>query len=155
MAEGIDGTFDFVGNAIRVSNAPPRTIELLSALQGALRKAEQNKPAAEVISEIEQTSPELASAIQKKVSSTGAHILAGLLVTLLAGCSMSTTLDLNVLLDQIHVYATGAEPYAADSVQPRSEETHRTSRQQRRHIERQAKKQQRQNEQRHSRKPKR
>ncbi|WP_141343359.1 hypothetical protein [Bradyrhizobium sp. USDA 3458] len=153
VAEGIDGTFDFVGNAIRVLDAPPRTIELLSALQDALRKAEQAKPVAEVISRVEETSPELARAIQGKVSSRGPLILAGLLCSLLASCSVNATLDLNTLIDQVHTYWTGAEPYP-DSARSGSEQPPGLNRQQRRHQERHAKKQQRQTELRRPKKPK-
>ncbi len=154
-AGAIDGTFDFVGNSIRVIDAPPRTIAILSILQTALSESQQGKPEAEVISKIEKASPELALAIQKKVSASGKPILIGLLLTLLAGCSMNTTLDWNQLVDQVHVYATGSDPYPTGAIQSQSEATPKISRQQRRYKERQAKKQQRQTEPRPSTKPKR
>src|SRR4051812_4973923 len=41
MAKAIDGTFDFVGNTIKVHpGAPPRTVAILKVLQTALREAE-------------------------------------------------------------------------------------------------------------------
>ncbi|WP_143279127.1 hypothetical protein [Bradyrhizobium sp. C9] len=153
----IDGTFDFVSNAIRVKSAPARTLAILSVLQSALRDAEQGKPDAEVLSRIETASPELAGAIQKKVSASAKPILASLLFALLAGCSMNTTLDWNKLIDQVHVYATGADPYPQTSrpaeSQSRPEEKPKMSRQQQRHKERQAKKQRRQSERQSSKKP--
>jgi hypothetical protein len=157
IANGLDGTFDFVGNAINVKHATPRTLAILAVLQSALREAQQGKPEAEVISEIEKASPELAHAIQKKVSTSGKPLLAGLLLTLLAGCSMDTRLDWNRLVDQVHVYSTGANPYPgleqAEASQSESGEKPKPSRQQRRYKERQAKKQQRQTERQQPKKP--
>jgi hypothetical protein len=158
-ARVIDGTFDFVGNAIRVRSAPPRTIGILSVLQTALREAEGGMPPDEVISKIETASPELASAIRKKVAIGGWTVLGGVLISLLASCSMNTNLNWNQLVDQVHVYQTGKEPYpglgqsgpSASEPESRAE----PSRQQRRHKERQAKKQQRQIERQKPKAPKR
>jgi hypothetical protein len=157
IADGIDGTFDYVDNAIRVIRAPPKTIAIVSVLQRALREAEQGRPEAEVINKIEATSAELADAIRKKVSTSKKPILVTLLLSLLASCSVSSTLNWNQLVDQVHVYQTGADPYSgldqATASMSDSDDKPKASRQQRRYNERQAKKQQRQIERRQLKKP--
>jgi hypothetical protein len=143
-AAGIDGTFDFVKNTIAVRSAPPRTIAILEILQSALHEANHGKPDAEVIAKIEKASPELATAIKAKISRARKPALAALLMALLvSSCSMATnaTLDWNKLVDQVHVYATGATPYP--TTQSSSADNTRVTRQQRRHQERQEKKKQR------------
>ncbi|WP_050043719.1 hypothetical protein [Bradyrhizobium sp. LTSPM299] len=155
-ARVVDGKFDFVENAIRVVHAPQETIEILRVLQTALDEARQGKPEAEVVSTIEASSPELAVAIKKKMSAGGA--LTALLLTLLASCSNSTTLNWNQLVDQVHVYATGQEPYprltplAAPAEEP--EARPKQTRQQRRHQERQEAKKARQQRPQQPKKPK-
>ncbi|MDI1264515.1 MAG: hypothetical protein PS018_14765 [bacterium] len=108
----IDGTFDFVGNAIKVLAAPPRTIEILKALQAALRAAEAGEPEEKVLAHIEKESPELAKAA-KTAAKGGRHLLVGALLLLAAQCSVNvtSTLDVNELVDQVHVYVTGSSPY--------------------------------------------
>jgi ribosome-associated translation inhibitor RaiA len=153
IAQAIDGTFDFVGNAIKVKSAPPRTLAILSVLQKALEEAQQGKPEGEVLSKIEQASPELASAIQATIAKSGKPILVVLLLSLLATCSTNTTLNWNQLVDQVHVYATGSDPYPTGSIQAEPEAKPKISRQQRRYKERQTKKRQRQTEPRKPAKP--
>jgi hypothetical protein len=110
-AKTVDGTFDFVGNAMRVHpGAPQRTIEILKVLQSALREAEGGASDEKVIDTIARASPVLASAIQRKTKQ-GGFILITLLLALLASCSTEATLDWNQLVDQLKVYATGGDPY--------------------------------------------
>ena len=161
MAHPLEGTFDFVGNAIRVIKAPPKTIAILSVLQEALNEVQKGVPAAEVISKIEKASPAFASALKEKTARAGPSILATVLLSLLATCSMNmnttATLNWNQLVDQVHVYQTEKEPYPGlgQSVPNASEpETKpKISRQQRRYKERQTKKQQQPPEQRSPKKP--
>jgi hypothetical protein len=56
-AQTVDGTFDFIGNAIRASNAPPRTIAILQILQSALAAAQSGEPDAKVLDKIKDASP--------------------------------------------------------------------------------------------------
>jgi hypothetical protein len=159
MAEGIDGNFDFVGNAIRVNRASPRTLAILTVIQAALVEAQQGKPESEVIATIEKASPELATEIRKKVSRAGQPVLVALLLSLLATCSISTTgtLNWNQLVDQVRVYQTGKAPYpglersAPNASEPEAKP--KMSRQQRRYKERQTKKQQQRTERQHPKKP--
>jgi hypothetical protein len=94
-AQTVDGTFDFVGNAIEVRNAPPRTIAILKVLQSALAAAQMGEADSKVLAKIKKASPELAEEIQKVTVSSGMSLLA-LLVTLMVGnCSMTTNTSLN------------------------------------------------------------
>jgi hypothetical protein len=139
-AQTVDGTFDFVGNAIRVRNAPPRTIAILEVLQSALAAAQKGEADSKVLAKIKKASPELAEEIQKATVSSGTPLLA-LLVTLMVGnCSMTTntSLNWNQLIDQVWVYATKAAPYPNLGGPA---ETPKINRQQRRSQERQTKKQ--------------
>ncbi|MFC7699644.1 hypothetical protein ACFQX9_23450 [Bradyrhizobium sp. GCM10028915] len=156
-ARVIEGNFDFVGHAVRVRRAPPRTLAILTVLQEALQDVERGKPTDEAISKIERASPELASAIRKTIGSAGKPLLGTLLFALLASCSMSTRLDWNQLVDQVHVYRTGAAPYPglgqSGSSASETESKAEPSRQQRRYKERQTKKRQRQIERQRPKKP--
>jgi hypothetical protein len=139
------------------SDRAPTTLAILGVLQTALNEAQQGKAEAEVIRKIESASPDLAKAIEKKVSIGGKLVLVPLLLGLLASCSTSTTLNWNQLVDQVHVYQTGKEPYPGlgqstpSASEPESKPA--PNRQQRRYTERQAKKQQRQTERQQPKKP--
>lgn len=110
MADAIEGTFDFVGNFIKVyPGTPRRTIAILSVLQKALRESQEGAVDTAVIDTIAKASPALAKEISKKLSSHKGLILSGLLMALLAGCSQS--INWNQMVDQVRVYSTGAEPY--------------------------------------------
>lgn len=138
-AHGIDGTFDFVGNSIAVHpGTPARTLEILAVLQSALREAQAGSPVEQVVDRIAAASPALAKEIRKRPLASSGLIL--LLLTLLASCSTEAKLDWNLLIDQVRVYVTGADPYPSlgqTDVPPKM------TRQQRRHQERQFEKQQR------------
>src|SRR4051812_9814724 len=56
-ASFLDGTFDFVGNALRISNPSPRALAILSALQEALRAANAGKPVEEAVAPLQNVSP--------------------------------------------------------------------------------------------------
>jgi hypothetical protein len=146
IASVVDGTFDFVGNTIRVISAPPRTIAILSVLQEALRAANAGKNQEEIVAGLKQHSPEFAKAAETAIKG-GRITLAMLLLYLLASCSTNfqQTLDWNKLVDQVRVYMTGATPYpdlGKKETSPSSEQQSEPSRQQRRQRERQIKKQQ-------------
>jgi hypothetical protein len=105
-----------------------------------------------IITEIERNSPELANAARLAVSRGGILSLIALLFSLLVSCSsnISQTLDWNEIVDQAHVYMTGADPYPLQggtrTQGPAIDEPEQQiSRQQRRHQERQSKKQQKHN----------
>lgn len=111
IAHGVDGTFDFVGNAIKVHpGAPPRTIEILSTLQEALRDLQAGKADDIVLENIAKASPELARAIKREQLPIRQGFFL-LILTLLANCSTNANLNWNQLIDQVRVYSTGAEPY--------------------------------------------
>ena len=140
VADAVDGTFDFIGNFVRVRNAPPRTIAILEILQSALTAAQKGEPDAKVLDKIKDASPELAREIHQATTSSGKPLL-GLLLLLLAGnCSTTTntSLNWNQLVDQVRVYATGADPYPGLE---NSAEKPKMNRQQRRSQERQTRKQ--------------
>jgi hypothetical protein len=139
-AQIIDGTFNFLGNAILVRDAPPRTIAILQTLQNALAASQKGEADAKVLDKIKDASPELADQIQKATVASGKPLV-GLLLLLLAGnCSMATntSLNWNQLVDQVRVYATGASPYPELG---NTVEKPKMNRQQRRSQERQTKKQ--------------
>jgi hypothetical protein len=140
MANAVDGTFDFVGNFVRVKNAPPRSIAILQLLQSALAAAQKGEPDAKVLDRIKTASPELAKEIQKATVAGGKPLIAVLLVLLAGNCSMSanTSLNWNQLVDQARVYATGGDPYPGLG---NSAEKPKMNRQQRRSQERQTRKQ--------------
>jgi hypothetical protein len=75
IANAVDGTFDFVGNLIRVQNAPPRSVAILQVLQSALLAAEKGEPEAKVLGTIKEASPELAEQIQKATVASGKPLL--------------------------------------------------------------------------------
>lgn len=111
-ADVLDGTFDFVGDAIKVRKAPPQTIEILAALQEALRAAQGGKSTDEVLAPIKKQSPQLATEAESVIKKHGRTALIVVLLTMLAQCSnLQMTADLNKLIDQMHVYATGKDPY--------------------------------------------
>jgi plasmid stabilization system protein ParE len=145
MARMIDGTFDFIGDAITVRAAPARTIAILTALQGALRAAQGGQKETEVVDELRKASPEFAAVAQTAISKGGLHTLIVLLVLLLANCSMKLdqTLDWNRLIDQAFQYLGGetpAGPERKEASQSEPEQPPKLSRQQRRQQERQSKK---------------
>jgi hypothetical protein len=150
-AHTVDGTFDFVGNAIRVSNAPPRTIAILQVLQTALSAAQKGEPDARVLDKIKDASPELAEEIQKVTASSGRSLLVVLLL-MVGNCSTTTntSLNWNQLVDQVRVYATGGTPYPGLGNSAKEAET---SKPQPRSQEPQTKKQQQQPERPHPKKP--
>jgi hypothetical protein len=140
IANAVDGTFDFVGNLVRVQNAPPRSIAILQVLQSALIAAQKGDPDAKVLEQIQEASPELAKEIQKATVTGGRPLLPVLLLLLAGSCSTTTntSLNWNQLIDQARVYATGGDPYPG---LVNSEEKPKMNRHQRRSQERQTKKQ--------------
>lgn len=82
-ARAIDGTFDFVGNAIRVRRAPPQTLAILEVLQEALRAAQAGASQEEIARPIERVSPELAARAGSLISRFGLHAFVYLLIWLL------------------------------------------------------------------------
>lgn len=145
LARGLDGTFDFVGNEITVRSATPRTLEILKALQAAIKAEAEGKSDDEIISHVEKASPELAAATKEAAKTGGRGLLAVILVLLAAQCSMSvnSTLDINQLIDQVHVYTTGSAPYPGSGQTQKalpSEQKAGPNRQQRRQQERQSRK---------------
>lgn len=159
-AHGVDGRFDFLGEAIKVKSAPPRTLAILEVLQEALRAAQAGEEADRILARMEQAAPEFAPAAHAAVKKGGLVTLIALLVYLLTNCSahVQQSLDWNQLIDQAHVYLTGSDPYPGlGQKEARSSEPERKrelSRQQRRQQERQAKKQQQRSERPVKRKPK-
>jgi hypothetical protein len=138
-ADIVDGTFNFLGNVVQVTNAPPRTIAIIKVLQAALNAAQQGEPDTKVLDKIKDASPELADQIQKATVASGKPLV-GLLLLLLAGnCSIATNTspDWNQLVDQVRVYATGGDPYPGLG---NSAEKTKMNRHQRRSQERQTKK---------------
>lgn len=161
MATVIDGTFDFVGNTIKVKSAPPRTIALLTVLQEALQAARAGKAEKEIVSKLEEQSIEFASIAQMAIKKGGVLFLITMLVYLLASCSanIQQALDWNLLIDQARVYLTGGDPYPGlgrkEATQSLPERKSGPSRQQQRYKERQTKKQQQRTAPQRPRKPKR
>jgi hypothetical protein len=157
QAAGLDGTYDFVGNAITVLKAPQRTLEILKALQDALRAARAGEPEDKVLAHIAKAAPSLAIAIRQETRKGGRGLLTLLILLLLAHCSSEATLDVNQLVDQVHVYMTGAEPYPGierkETASP-SERKAGPNRQQRRKQEHQSKKQKQPSGQKAPQKPK-
>jgi ribosomal protein S27AE len=146
-ADVLDGTFDFLANAIHVKSAPPKTLGILHALQDVLSQAQKGADEQEIIQALSKESPELAHAASDVIKRGGVSALIALLIYLLASCSanIEQTLDWNELVDQAHVYLIGADPYPLGESRTQDQETRepsqQTSRQQRRHRERQSKKQ--------------
>jgi hypothetical protein len=70
----IDGTFDFMGNAVLVRDAPPQTIAILEILQAALTSAHKGEPNAKVLDKIKGASPELAREIHQATASSGMNL---------------------------------------------------------------------------------
>ena len=149
----VEGNFDLTAGELRVNSAPPRTIEILDALHLAYRQVESGADEGEVIATLAKASPEISAAASKASARYGRSGLVCLLLLLLAQCAANThaTLDWNKLIDQAHVYMTGAEPYsqqAEPSAVSRSKTEQRSgqdderqpSRQQRRQTERQERK---------------
>lgn len=149
----IDGSFDFVGNVLRVHSAPPETIEVIKILQEALREAQSGKPDDEVLANLEKKSPETARGLKSLLSKTGTTLAVGLFL-ILGGCDIQSKLDWNVLVDQVHTYTTGKAPYPIPgAAQANADTKPKISRQHRRWLERQNKKKQRQHGSRPLRKP--
>jgi hypothetical protein len=154
-ANGIDGTFDFVENAIRVKQAPPKTIEILKALQGAIAAARAGADQEAIVDELQRQSPEFAGLARQAIRKGGLASLIAILLYLLTSCSANVhqTLDWNELVDQAHSYMTGADPYPLQGNhiqdQATDEQTPHISRQQRRQQERQTKKLQKHSEKPH------
>jgi predicted Zn finger-like uncharacterized protein len=103
-ANGLDGTFDFVDNAIRIRQAPPKTIEILKALQDAAAAATAGADQDAIVEELQRKSPEFAEAARQAIHKGGLASLIVLLVYLLTSCSANVrqTLDWNELVDQAH-----------------------------------------------------
>jgi hypothetical protein len=146
MANGIDGTFDFVENAIRVKQAPPKTLEILKALQDAVASAMAGADENTIVEELQRKSPEFAELASLTLQKSGLVSLIFLLVYLLTSCSanIDQTLDWNKLVDQAHVYITGSDPYPLGETRTQGQATdehpQHMSKQQRRQQERQSKK---------------
>ena len=149
-ADVLDAQYDFVGNAINVSGASKKTIEIFTALQTWLRAAQGGEQEQEILAEIEKASPELAFKAQDAVRKGGISLLILLLLTLLHGCTQNIheTVDWNELVDQAHSYITGSDPYPIvrnhTEAQESDDKSPKMTRQQRRKQERQSRKQGRQ-----------
>jgi hypothetical protein len=149
-ADVLDGQYDFVGNAINVSGAPKKTIEILTALQTALRAAQAGEREQEILAKIGKASPELAVEAQDAVRKGGIYLLILLLLALLHGCTQNIheSVDWNELVDQAHTYITGSDPYPIERTHTEAQESDdkspKMSRQLRRQQERQSRKQQKQ-----------
>lgn len=157
VAQAADGTFgDAEGRPVMLSGTP-RSAAIMAVLEGALNAARQGQSIESIITPIRQASPELADIVTKEANRGGIYAVICMLLYLMTSCAQhsSTSLNLNQLVDQAHVYATGseaypglgdspAEPQSTGTVEkgrpPRSEKQSGPSRQQRRQIERQAKK---------------
>lgn len=112
MADVLDGTYDFVGNAITIRKASPRTVEILTALQEAARAAQAGKSKDEVLAPLKKQSPELAKAGETVVAKRGMAILAAALIVCLQSCKVDVhaTIDLNRFIDQMYAIARGNDP---------------------------------------------
>jgi hypothetical protein len=144
----LDGTFDVVGSNLRVANAPETTRKIFEILGLAIRESVSGKADEEIIKQIEKISPELAKAAREFTFKSGSGIIM-LLLFLLSFCQNNLKIDVhqeinwNQLVDQANVYVTGHDPYPGLSEPKESGKIKPLSRQQRRHLARQANKQQR------------
>ncbi len=109
-ADIIDGTFDFVGNAIRLQNPSSELIAVLTALQSALRAA-QNGDIEATEAALREAPSNVAEAAILLIQRYGLRPFTFMLMFLLTSCSTEATLDVNKIVDQFHVYITGAQPY--------------------------------------------
>ena len=101
----IEGTFDFVDDAIYVKKAPAQTIEILKILQETLIKARNSNSNEEILSEIVNVSPKFGDFLRLYLNKYGINAFIILILCLLQTCSNHTTMDWNELIDQIHQYA--------------------------------------------------
>jgi hypothetical protein len=148
-----DYDYDFLGNA-KMSSASPETIKVMKALQAALQAAVRAEGSGDsedkIIEDLQIDSPEFAVAARGVVRRCGIGTLILALLFLLNSCSknLTATLNWNELVDQLHVYTTGSEPYPIvqnhTEAQENNDSSAQMSRQQRRRQERQSRKQQKQ-----------
>jgi hypothetical protein len=131
----IDGTFDFVGNVIRVRAASPETIDVLRRLQGAIAAANAAASPAEAVAEATRSLPEAREEIAKSGAS-GKAVLVAILLAAMSSCSNSvkfdTKLDINDLIRQAREISIsrslpGHLPTSAGSSSPPSTQTPQTS----------------------------
>jgi len=158
-ARFLDGEFDFLDNAIKVLKAPQRTIDVIEALQQALRAAQAGKTEDEVVAPLEKAAPEIAATSRNIAKKGGLGLLAAILLATLAQCASNThtTLDINRLFDQVYAAISGKPLISTpQKLQPNSpsEQKEPLSRQQRRLQERQTKKLQQSNARQNQSRPK-
>ncbi len=125
MGKVIDGTFDFVGNSVKVKKAPQTTIDVLNILQNAMELARSGSSQEEVISKISEASPDLGEKATTIYSRGGLPMLILFIFFLLQQCTGNTSgkIDYNILFDQFLVAATDSEPYPSLSALLASKET--------------------------------
>jgi hypothetical protein len=118
IADVIEGTFDHIGDTIRVRSAPPRTHDILRALHKAASSVENGEDTESVIAELEKETPEFAKLARFASKKGGKVAVMYLLAFLISQCQLKidATVDLNLLLAQAHSYMTENAPYS--EIQP-------------------------------------
>lgn len=149
-AKAIEGTFDFIENAIRVRDAPKASVDIIGLLQLTLKEARAGNTTESIIARLHDADPVFAEQASKIVQKGGLPALTLMLIFLLNTCAAnpSTSLDWNRLVDQVYVYITGNQNYQfpehTSEQTSKSQQPQEQNRQQRRQQERQTKKQERQ-----------
>jgi hypothetical protein len=110
VSDVIEGTFDHIGDSIKVRRAPQRTHDILHALQRAVSLVESGEDEESVIAELEKASPEFAKMVRTAAVKGGPGSVMLLLLFLISRCD--GTLDWNQLADQGYFYMTGNAPYS-------------------------------------------
>lgn len=127
----IDGTFDFMGVALIINRASPKTLQIVEAMQAAVSAARTGSNENLILKRLRQHSPEFAELALKTLRKRGIQGFIFLLVLLLTNCSanIEQTLDRNKLFDQARVYITGDDPYPLAGNHILGQETHEQSQQ--------------------------
>ena len=102
MAEGL---FENAAGIMRVSNAPPRTIAIVKALQTALKASIAGAGDDEVLADLASISPEIENAIRHVRTGRDVAlsvVLFAMLTTCVSNTKVSVNLDVNQLVDQFY-----------------------------------------------------
>lgn len=102
MAWLIDGEFTIIGNTLEILSAPALTVEILRRIvssQVQARQSHQEPP--DLASQLAEVDPEAAARL--KELGVPSHLLVFILIVaiLLKSCGLTTTVDVNRLIDQL------------------------------------------------------
>jgi hypothetical protein len=132
---------------ITITDYSPRDREVVEVLRQLLRSAHGDGDEEAVIRGLESIDPALGTIARRAKARGGIFLLISILVYLLHSCSLSSTVDINKLIDQatqILAQNPDAEASPTDGTHTQAQENDdkepRQSRQQRRQQERQSKK---------------